>query len=263
VNQNRLSRPPKTIGILGGMGPQAGFDLATKVTSQTAVARDQDHIPIVLYSQPDIPDRTAYLADAEAPNPAPAIARAFMHLEDCGAEVAGLACNTAHTPLIFDDVTDILQSRGSHLNILHLIEETVSGIKRAYPEVERVGVLGTVGTLSSRLYDQRLEAAGFAAIQPDHTDGLTESIYNDVYGVKVCSSPASTEARDHVLEAIEQVRTKGAQMVILGCTELPLAVPEKDIGGLALIDPAVMLARALVNHAAPDRLRPMNVSPQY
>ncbi|MDA0874975.1 MAG: aspartate/glutamate racemase family protein, partial [Bacteroidetes bacterium] len=124
---------PLMIGILGGMGPQAGFDLASVITAETRASRDQDHLPLIVWSHPGVPDRTAWLSDRSAPDPAPAMVDGFLALERAGAGVAGMACNTAHTPALFDRVRHALGHAGARIRILHLIEETVAGIRSAHP----------------------------------------------------------------------------------------------------------------------------------
>lgn len=245
---------PLTIGILGGMGPQAGIDLAAKITASTSAATDQDHLPVILMSLPRIPDRTAWLADPSAPDPAPAIAEGFIRLERAGAGVAAMACNTAHTPALFDRVQDILRHAGTGLHILHLIQETVSAIRHDHPDVKRVGVLGTHGTLSSGLYHGFLENAGYEVVTPSDTHRLTKAIYDPDTGIKARSSPVTDQARDRVLQAASELARRGAEAVILGCTELPLAVPEPRMGPIPLIDPAQMLARALIRTAHPSSI---------
>jgi len=244
------------IGVLGGMGPQAGIDLVDKITAETSAVRDQDHLPVILVSKPDIPDRTAWLADPSSPDPASAIAEGFISLQRAGAGVAAMACNTAHTPAIFDRVQAQLLHAGAGIRILHLIEETVSGLRKLHPDVQSVGVLGTHGTLSSGLYHEALRRRGLQALSPGDTNRLTGAIYHPETGIKARSSPVTTEARTEVLQAIMELAERGAEAVILGCTELPLAVPESSAGDMPIIDPARMLARALIRATDPKRLRP-------
>ncbi len=271
----------RTIGILGGMGPQAGIDLVQKITSETRAKRDQDHLPIILISKPDIPDRTAWLAHNEAADkgagdnesdkdktadnatgiietadPAPAIAEGIIALARAGAGVAAVACNTAHTPAIFDRVQQQLLHAGAGIRILHLIEETVAGLVAIHPDIQTVGVLGTHGTLSSGLYQDALERRGLRVLSPADTHRMTSAIYDPGTGIKAFSSPVSKEARHDVLAAIRELADRGARAIILGCTELPLAVPEAVVEGTPLIDPARMLARALVRTVDATRLYP-------
>ena len=102
-------RASKVIGIIGGMGPAAGVDLARKLISQTNAATDQEHLPFILVSYPDqVADRTAFLVEGKEANPGKDIAGLVEHLEEQGAAVIGMACNTAHASAIISLVLEIL-----------------------------------------------------------------------------------------------------------------------------------------------------------
>ncbi len=247
------------IGILGGMGPQAGIDLASKLVAHTRATKDQDHIPSFLYGDPSIPDRTQFLFGHTTVNPAHHMVEGVQKLYALGVKVVGVACNTAHSPGIFDEFKSQLRSRCPDLTIIHLIEETVAGIQSQYPHIKNVGVLGTEGTLRFKLYDNLLVKAGLNPIQPRHQDALTPAIFDPKTGIKACSSPVHGAAVQGLVDAIEDVVAQGAEVVILGCTELPLAVPSPTHNLIPLLDPAVFLARALIQAAAPDRLLPWRV----
>ncbi len=225
-----------------------------KITAQTRAVKDQDHLPVILLSWPQVPDRTGWLADPSLPDPAPVIAEGLLTLERAGAGVAAMACNTAHTPAIFDRVRSQLESAGAGLRIFHLIEETVLGIARQLPEIRKVGILGTHGTLSSGLYHHVLDEHGFETFSPSDTNRLSNAIYSPNTGIKAFSNPVTETARQEVLSATRELIDRGAEAVILGCTELPLAVPEPEWNGIPLIDPASMLTRSLIRAVAPDRL---------
>jgi aspartate racemase len=247
------------IGILGAMGPQAGIDLASKIVAHTVVQSDQDHIPLVLYSDPRIPDRTAFLIDPSETNPAVAMSHHVQKMALTGVQYVGVACNTAHAPPIFEPFRASVAEASPNITLLNIIQETVTGILRHYPHVRRVGILGSRGTYEFRLYDDLLLKHDLVPIRPEETEKVVAAIYDKACGIKSFSSPVSQQARGWVLEAIDSVAGQGAEAVILGCTELPLAVPESSRNGIPLIDPAVMLARALITASAPDRLAPWSV----
>lgn len=93
----------KAIGVVGGMGPMAGIDLVRAVFEETNANVDQEHLPVALISYPgQIPDRSAWLADPDAPTPLPGILDILRRLEQSGCSVAGIPCNTAHAPPIYD-----------------------------------------------------------------------------------------------------------------------------------------------------------------
>jgi aspartate racemase len=252
------SRPP-IIGVLGGMGPHAGLDLCRKIFDETRASRDQDHVPVAMLSYADhIPDRAPFLLGRSNESPVPALVDIGLALERAGATTVGMPCNTAHAPVIFDAMLEELKDRGSSVHFLHIIEETVRHIQYVYEDFSTIGVLSTTATRDLRLYTDRLEAAGLTGIAP--TDDVQErvvnrSIYDPPHGIKAQSYPISRMARKSLVDAILHLKERGAEAVILGCTELPLAVHENDIEGVPIIDPTRVLARALVRATYPERLK--------
>lgn len=250
------------IGVVGGVGPYAGLDLVQKIFDQTIAESDQEHLDVSLISMPAlISDRTAFLLAKSDQNPARGILQVIKKLEAIGAHVVGIPCNSAHAPAIFDAVVQKLEESESSVRLINMIEEVVTFIRKAYPKVGKVGVLSTTGTYRAGIYSRPLRESGFKVVVPDEdTQHLVhESIYHRDYGVKAQSNPATQQARQHFLQAIDHLRNKGAQVVILGCTEIPLAVNEQKIEDTALIDPAVILARALIREVRPDKLKPISL----
>ena len=254
-----MNLPSPLIGILGGLGPQAGLDLAEKLIRLTKAKQDQDHLPFVLFSIPEmVGDRTAYLLGREETNPAHAIAEQLEKMSTIGVTIAVMACNTAHAAPIFDVAQDLLRGKGVKLPILHMVEEVITYIHEVYPAVQRVGVLGTQGTYQTGLYDQALEAAGLEAILPDldvRENQVHNALYSPDFGIKACSDPVSDEASSRVLEAIRHLHKLGAEAIILGCTELPLAIKEREIDGIPILDPARIIAEKLIMETYPEKLK--------
>lgn len=255
VNENRLR-----IGILGGMGPQAGFELARHITSATRATTDQDHLSIIVLSFPgEIPDRSAFLLGMTSINPSLALIKQLRMLNEMDVTVAAVACNTAHAPPIFDRLTLETRKDGMQIKILNLIDETVAHIRRAHPGVRRVGVLGTVGTYKFGLYEKALAHSGLQAILPEErirNESVFPAIYDPEFGIKNTSDPVTDEAREHVARAIVHLTELGAELIILGCTELPLALKGEIYAAEieesthpVLIDPALTMARALIRYA--------------
>lgn len=252
------SSSPHLIGILGGMGPQAGLDMAEKLLKLTRTERDQDHLPFVLFSLPDtVPDRTSFLLGTEDINPAYAIADQFEKMSSLGVSIAVMACNTAHAKPIFDVVLKLLRERDVELRLLNLVNETINWIQRSLPEIRRVGILGTRGTLKTRLYDTALEAAGLEPILAGTTardDEIHAALYSPSFGIKSCSGAITPEATSKIHAAIEHLHERGAEAVILGCTELPLAIKEEKIDRIPVIDPAKIAAERLILETCPEML---------
>ncbi len=247
------------IGVVAGTGPYAGLDLLQKIVAQTKADRDQDHLAVISISAPAaIPDRTAYLLGETALNPGRPIAEQLLLLERMGAAVAGIPCNTAHAPAILGEIARRLAAADSRLRLLHMIAEVGLELRRSYPEVRRVGVLSTVGTAVARVYPQTLEPMGYEVQTPEPlflAEVLHAAIYDPDYGIKA-QGVATVRAREDLLEGVRRLREAGAQVVILGCTEIPLALPEPTYEGMPLVDTSLILARALIRAVDAERLRP-------
>jgi len=247
------------IGIVGGVGPFAGLDLLGKILGQTVAQTDQDHLTVVSLSQPStIPDRTAFLLSETNLNPAQPILAQLHQLEQLGAAVAGIPCNTAHAPPIMDVIEQRLAASTGRLRLLHMINEVAQMLQRRYPSVKTVGVLSTIGTTFARVYPLTLEPLGYEVIDPDDSllkRAVHPAIYDTQYGIKACGY-ATEKARQDILLAVDHLGERGAQAIILGCTELPLALSGKEIDGLPLIDSTMVLARALIRAVDPQKLLP-------
>jgi len=250
----------KIIGIVGGAGPFAGLDLCQKILEETIAEKDQDYLTVLNWSQPNlILDRTEYLLGQVDENPGVAIAEQVRRLGEAGAAVAAIPCNTAHSPPIYDVIVAELVRQSVQVNFLHMIEETAVFLQTNFPHIQRVGILSTTGTYRAQIYPNCLQPAGFEAFVPDLTMQETyihPAIYDLIYGIKATGT-ATNRARADLLVGAEALRKQGAEAIILGCTEIPLAIPETTIDDMVVIDPTRILARALIREANPDRLKPM------
>lgn len=249
------------IGIVGGVGPYAGTDLLNKVFNNTLASTDQEHLDALLLSMPsEIDDRTAYLMGKVDRNPGFAIAKLFLKLEKGGANIGGIPCNTAHSDEIFRVIREELTKAESNIQVLNMIDETIAFIANSYPEVKKVGVLSTTGTYKSKLYSAPLIDKGYDVILPSwqmQEDLIHPAIYHETYGIKTCSNPIAAKAKENLFKGFSFLEDQGAELIILGCTEIPLAITEPKINNITLIDPTNILARALVQHVAPHKLKPL------
>lgn len=246
------------IGVIGGMGPYAGLDLVRKVFDLTDARRDQEHLPVAMLSYPSrIRDRSEFLFEGDGVNPAEAIADIALQLDALGATVAGIPCNTAHAAPIFDRVEERLREAGAKIRLLHMIRETADYVRREARSIRRIGVLSTLAVYRLRVYETVLAEEGLEPILPDENvqEGIVNrTIFDPGFGIKAQSNPVSKVARQSLMTAIEHLRQKGAEAVVLGCTELPLAIPESQIDAMPMIDPTRVLAAALIRETHPNRL---------
>lgn len=237
------------IGVVGGLGPYAGLDLVRKVFDATPARRDQDHLPVTLLSVPRrVPDRTEYLLGHTSVNPGDAILGLVLQLVAHGAEVVGIPCNTAHARPIWDPVVSGVADR---CELVHMVEEVAAVIRRRHPSVRRVGILATTGTLVARTYPRCLGDVGVEVIEP--TPEVQErhvhpAIYDPDFGIKAVPSPPAGRAVEHLHRALGHLVERGAEVAILACTEIPLALTEAA-SPVPLIDATEALARALVGRS--------------
>ena len=248
------------IGIVGGVGPYAGLDLAKNVFANTLAAIDQEHLPLVMLSVPEtILDRTEYLLNIVEDNPGRAIANVILKMEAIGATVAGIPCNTAHAKEIFNLTRQVLSDNSARIVLLSMIEETIKEIITAHPKFKKIGVLSTTGTYQFNIYSEPLVNAGLEPIVPalDIQEKIVHpAIYNKDYGIKAKSNPVTEKARADLLEMIALLKQNGAELIIKGCTEIALAIPEQIVHGVPMIDPSIVLARSLIKHINQQKLKP-------
>lgn len=242
----------KLIGIVGGLGPKAGEHLHAAILANTRAVRDSDHLPILLYTNPDIPDRTDFLRGESAENPGHQIRRCLMQLVDFGASVLCVPCNTAHAPAIWDVVEAGFPEVARGAELLHIIDLTVNYVVHNYPSTSHVGLLATDGTLESEVYHAALAHHNIRTIVPSAATqrNVHEAIYHPDWGIKARSAPVDPQAVDALESAALRMIADGAEAIILGCTEIPLALNQPDYKGIPLIDSTTVLAREAILRAA-------------
>jgi aspartate racemase len=224
----------RILGVLGGMGPLASAHFMTRLTLLTPAARDQDHIPAVLWSDPRVPDRSRGRLGG-GPDPLPALLRGVHGLRQAGCGAIAIPCNTAH------GWYDEMAAEG--LPILHIVDATADALRRVAP-AGCIGVMGTAATLAMRLYHDRLEQQGWSCIQPDETEmrDLVLPAIADVKANRVAAAYAP------LAEAATRLAGRGAVAVVLGCTELPLGIqagPWQNLN-VPLVDSIDALALAAI-----------------
>ena len=224
------------VGVLGGMGPLATIDFLGKMVAATPAGVDQDHVPVVVSAIPQVPDRTLAFR-GEGPSPLAAMVSSARRLEAAGAGLVVIACNTAH--LWFDDVEDALG-----LPMIHLVDAAIQDAVVLAGRGGRVGLLGTDATLASGLYVNRAAAAGLAPVRwllPTAGEMMTLV----ARGIDAVKAGDLATGRELLASAALRLKERGADVVILGCTEIPVVLTAAD-APLPLIDATAALARRAV-----------------
>lgn len=223
------------VGILGGMGPAATSDFYSKLIGATPADRDQDHLSVVIWSDPRVPDRTDALLHG-GPDPTPWIEAGARHLRDAGCRIVAMPCNTAHA------FVDGLEDRVG-IVLVNMISETVEATCVVRPAPRTIGLLATTGAVKSGLYERKFASRGVRVLHPAPEEQA--AVMDVIHCVK--AGDASVGQRERIEAIIRSLARRGAQTVILGCTELPLLVGERD--DIRILDPTRILAEAVVARA--------------
>ncbi len=230
-----MSNTVDIVGVLGGMGPLATIDFQRKVLAATHAECDQDHVPLIICSIPQIPDRTAAF-QGSGKSPLDAMVASGLRLKAAGATMVVVPCNTAH--LWYDELRSALQ-----MPMLHMLD---IALREAFDLAGRdvpFGILATDGTLSSGLYTDHSasKAAGLDWVRPTPIE-MREHV---TPGIEAVKAGRLAQGRQHFTTVASALRQRGAKAVVMGCTEIP-AVLDAESAGVPVIDPTAALARAAV-----------------
>ncbi len=241
------------IGIVGGMGPESGLALFNDILCHSNATTDQTHLSVILMSFPKyIVDRTLFLEGLTTINPAFNIIEVIRKLENAGAKVVGIACNTSHSPQIYKVILEELDKANSQVRLINMPFETCMYIKRNHPHIRRVGIMTTNGAYKSGLYNNMLKDIGYEVIIPKfrfQNDIIHKMIYDQKFGIKSNPNTTTKMVKQFVNKALNFFKKNGAEAVILGCTELSLVLTKKVVNDMFIIDSTECLAKALIREA--------------
>ncbi|GBQ80585.1 aspartate racemase [Gluconacetobacter johannae DSM 13595] len=226
----------KMIGVLGGMGPAATADFMRQVILSTPARRDQDHVPLLIFSDPTIPDRSSSIIDSTVPSPLPMLRDYALRLQHAGATAIVIPCNTAHH--FYDQIAGCVT-----IPILHIVDAVREELDEN-TDLRSCGVaiMATAGTLRSRFYERKLTQAGYGCIVPTETE---QHLVDRT--IQLIKGGQSEMAKPFAIQAVQSFRQRGAGSVILGCTELPL-IKEVFDDILPHVDSTKALARHCIRY---------------
>lgn len=250
----------KKLGIIGGMGPLATARLFETIVELTKSDSDAGHIRTLIDCNPGIPDRTRAILDG-GESPVPEIVKTAKGLITQGAEVLLLACNTSH--YYFEEIENALREEtvgtgdagkstgetGHKFKLINLIEETGKTVLEK--GMTRVGVLATCGAVEGGVFDKYLTPMGIECVYPD-PEG--QKVVNAlIYDAVKAGRDLSGKLADDYCKICKELFERGAQALILGCTEIPIAMNSADIwtrlSELTFVDTIEVLAKAGIREA--------------
>lgn len=230
-----LIPPSRMVGILGGMGPAATADFYTKLISATPAQLDQEHLRVVMWADPTVPNRHEALIDGGV-DPTPWLEKGVTELMRCGAEIIVVPCNTVHAylPAVFDN---------KDVEFISIIDTAVEAICRV-DSGSRIGLLAADGALASRLYQRKLRQMGKEPVIPVAED--QSALMRSIYNIKAGRPPAQEESR--INEMVDRLCDDGVTSLIAGCTELSLLFTNDEVE-VPVVDPSQALVLKTIERA--------------
>lgn len=231
----------RILGVLGGMGPLASAHFMLRLTLLTPAARDADHIPAVLWSDPRIPGRPEFL-EGRGPDPLPALLRGIAGLRAAGCGAIAIPCNTAHywhQPM----------QQAAGVPVLHIVDAAADDLRAMRIPPGLIGLMATAATQHMRLYQDRLARLGWDCLEPD----LKQWEQLMAPAIALVKANRVAEAYEPLRIVANDLAKRGAQAVVLGCTEIPLGLLAGPADGLdvPVVDTIDSLARAAIGWAKP------------
>lgn len=223
----------KTVGILGGMGPEATIDLMQRIVRLTPASDDGDHIRCIVDNNPKVPSRIKAIIEGGGESPGPVMADMGKRLEGYGADMLAIACNTAH--YYYDAVTAAV-----NIPVINVIRLVTDHLSRNYPDEKRIGILASPAVAMTRLYRDEFKKQGLEDIWPVPDD--QETLLNVIKSVKKGDTGKRTrETFKHIAATLGE---KGVRVGVIACTELSALNEQLPF---ATVDAAEILAIDIID----------------
>ena len=225
----------KRLGILGGMGPAASAEFVSRLIKQTPAAHDQQHMPFVLWNEPRIPDRSTSMRNGDN-QPLLWLLQGIQALKTVGCDHVVIPCNSAH--YWYDDMAKM------GVPITHIVDSIADQLRALGLNDSTVGIMGTQGTIEYGLYQTRLTQQGWTCIVPDRAemDFFVQPAIDFIKAGKI------GESQVLLMKTIHSLIDRGANAIVLGCTELPLAIHIDQEQGVPIVNSIDSLVQAVIKH---------------
>lgn len=222
----------KTIGLIGGMSWESTALYYRILNQETARRLGGLHSAPVLLASLDFAPVEELQQAGKWKEAGVLLAATARKLAAGGASVIGLASNTMH--IVAGQIEE-----GLGVPFVHIAEPTAAALKES--GVQRVGLLGTRFTMEMPFYKDRLKARGLDVLVPDSdVPALNAIIYDEL-----CRGIVRDASRQIFVDAIERLAARGAEAVILGCTEIGMLIDQTS-SPLPVFDTTELHAKALV-----------------
>jgi aspartate racemase len=227
---------PRTVGILGGMGPEATVLLMQKVIAATPARDDADHIPLIIDQNPQVPSRIRHLIEGTGEDPGPVLAQMAQRLQAAGAQALAMPCNTAHhfAPAI---------RASASVPLIDMVALSVARAKVLAGASGLVGVLASPAVRKIGLFDAAFQAAGLQAVYATDEDSMLAAIRS------IKAQGATAQSRAALLAASGRLQAQGAAVQMIACTEFSL-IADAIAAGVTCFDTLDELAHAIIAFAS-------------
>ena len=234
-----MTNQPVRMGILGGMGPMATSFLFDRIVKHTNAQKDQDHIDIVILNRATMPDRTREIQTGGEGCFVDRAVNDCLMLEQMGVTDIAVPCNTSH--YFFDQIQPRI-----HANLIHMVKETVLEAKRSCPELTKLGIMATDGTVSADVYGKECRALGIEPVYPSENrqKDVMHLIYEEV-------KKGQRGEEDRFYRVVSELTQRGCERIVLACTELSYFKQYYDLPTY-VIDSTDVLVRCFIERAGKE-----------
>lgn len=222
----------RPVGILGGMGPEATILLQQKVLDAVNAREDQDHIPLLIDMNPQVPSRIAHLLEKSGEDPGPTLGAMAARLEQSGSAALAMPCNTAHF------YADAIAS-AVHIPLLNMIDLAVDHGAQRLDRGACVGILGSPAVRQAKLFEHAFGAHGISVIWPKNDHDMLKAIR------MVKADGPCNAARAILSAASQELAVEGASLQFVACSEFSLIVDSAE-SEAGVVDTINLLAQAIV-----------------
>lgn len=218
------------------MGPEATLYMQELILKKTKAQKDQDHIQMIIYSNPKVPPRTDAILKT-GPSPVPYLVEGVKALNQAGADFIIMPCVTAH---------HFLPEVKAHVRFrfLSLLEESLKWTLKNIPGIKKTGIIASTGTLESKLFHDTFHTKDIEILSP--ADKEQDHVMEAIFGKKgIKAGYVTGHPQESIIQIAHDLIRKGAEAIIAGCTEVPLVLKDRDIS-VPRIEPMEIVAEASV-----------------
>jgi aspartate racemase len=223
----------KKLGVLGGMGPAASAEFIVRLIQQTPAIKDQDHIPFVLWNNPQIPDRSTSMRNGDD-DPLPHLVEGIKALKHSGCGLIVIPCNTAH--FWYHELIKL------EVPIIHIVDSVADALRDVNVTNATIGVIGTQATVEFGLYQYMLNKSGWNCITPtkEEMDTLVQP------AIDLIKAGNIQQSQSMLVNVMQNLIDRGAKAIVLGCTEIPLAIKITTLESVPIVNSTDSLVKSVI-----------------